>query len=706
MSTSRACCCDASVNVCTKGIIGKTSDPDDWCCRTGEEKVVLKVERNAFTLSSSTPCGEAPEDPCVPDPYQCTSRRVCPGDAPLINIYDCIGQKTFVDRSYSTWLPPRCDQAGQLGGVFAGVWKGKCYTVAPTNAKCCEGAFTGSDPPTPFDYTYTEDAGSSSCSATCQLGYLDFYRQIASNASLGQQLARPLSPGQKVKSDDDTPEHDWALDIVSWDPNDNGASESPSWIYRSRIFKHYDKDGAEITGTTGLKKHWLCETLVAMVHCEVWFQSSECSDVPAPPGDVTNWGCRVPKWVIQGFSGKPVFSWALWQNTSLTSTEKSDIASHIYPDGTNYESPMSDSLAAKLASSGVVEMGDFHDTFSSPPNKPVKVKIPETIYEPVDDATETSVDAGDVFGSTTHFYFWGKPGGWTWACSGAGGTGTIDKLPQIPRRYSPTCDVAALFPGDSPLGTGGDSMGHNRSDCFTAAPIPQSGCATSSNFGDCDPPIFPLFLTCDPSIGDICSADWAKPSCDGLHVTWVGYNAAANGLASTEFADCTTSNHAYFFVMDDLAETETSAGGISSCSPLSDPVANTEIETETRHYPPVGLTIAHGSGTGNFCACANALNTHSGPSTSPSANFRPCDSPPSVYSACQEEHSITCVDKDRIGEWMADEDSYPCSLKRGACCIALSGDCHDGLTKAQCANLGGTWYEDTDCGEGPPYALC
>lgn len=275
-----------------------------------------------------------------------------------------------------------------------------------------------------------------------------------------------------------------------------GVSDQTS----TRFYKHY---GVNASGQVVLPVYVrLPVAVIAVFHREHWYKRySNSLDLSDRDGgsdiDRDAARCMSPLWWAFGCTG-------VW----ITSGEvKSSTLDAQFGAGTadavlikvNAGDPVPEAWLDHLESEGL--LGPVKDWESS--GKLIKKEL---VYY-------------NAFGSnpqTTTEYFFGRPGGWTYICSGVTETDLQtyldDYWPQIPRRSTTNCTV---------LGA---------SDCFTSAPIPGNNCVSCDTFaaystglpsgcdhcsgsmGDCDPP---LLSSCG-SDGLTCFGDLAVSSCVGV----------------------------------------------------------------------------------------------------------------------------------------------------------------------------------------------
>ena len=201
---------------------------------------------------------------------------------------------------------------------------------------------------------------------------------------------------------------------------------------------------------------------------------------------------RTPKWWVYACTGQPVFTWELYELSSLTTAEADAILLAVAAG-----EPLPAASMQKLEDDGILaKPQDWGDAQGRPIKKTMRYST----------------------GFEQTRYFWGATGGWSFACQDFSATPAASLSqywPQIPLKYS----MSANFGGS----------------CLTGAPIPGNNCACQSSGGPCDSCQSPAPAGCMPFPAPACGSgnpphpcdvDVVIGNCKGVRMQYAAYQLA------------------------------------------------------------------------------------------------------------------------------------------------------------------------------------
>ena len=522
MSLLFSYCCCGSTGECFFGhaATGDIGDDYGWCSHKFADELYLRIPRPAFETES---VGIYTGDLCSCTALGDFSQYSTGTGANAIEVR----YSHFEDNSrLYNWkhynpatLVPECSN--------------NCYGYVPDDANCC------------LDQTNSRPCQSEYLLPTQGAGYM-------SKGQRDQIQGLPLNKKVSfsfVKSTKDFGDgYRWWDNVADYE---TGAGEDRFTDYR------WSSQSQSWTTSTRTLVH----TMLMVVHKTKWWQRyfnsihpNDCIPADCETGTVAS--CRTPEYWDFECAGFPIFTWEVFNATSITTLEKQQ----LFEDFGNGD-PLDQSVMDRL----VAEIGCEPQDHG------------RTAGEPIHRVLETST------GATSDHYAFAREGGWLSVCYQQD---TAGKFPQWTTGYSNTCDF------------GGDDS------CFTAAPIPQQTTCSASTFcagtSPCDGAPAGcgiLYTSCGLNNAPLgCAIDSAIGDCSGI---WFAFNQYCNTLPDATYSNpytCCVHNEAFLCVVPD-------GNSICDCSTLP--------QSGNLHPIPPNVSSSYRNGTSpSTPSCCGGLGTY------------------------------------------------------------------------------------------------
>ena len=457
--THRNCCCS------TGCFYGHEVSSGGYCFHTKSERLEYRCPRPEYTfgelLQTYSQINGQPPCPCLNDVY--LSQTMCPASPDIVCRYEHFNytnpNETYVYyyKQPSDLLYPPCENV--------------CCGFANDSICCASGGTSRS-----CSKRYRLFTGGK-CSP--------FQEQVIKTGSVPT-----LQPSPAVGCDYG-PSFKWLDGVANF--------RAPFGLQ----FNHYQLLNGAIVQTT---KNHLVQTMAFLVFPTKWymrgntpgggarvgFNSLSQTDNPAATAtDNAAADNRTPKWWVYACTGQPVYTWEIYELSSLTTTEADEMIEAVAAGR-----PLNPNSMQKLENDGIIATPqDWGDAQGRPVKKTIRYST----------------------GFEQTAYFYGATGGWNFVCQDFSATPvqTIEEFwPQIAFGHSISSDF-----GDA---------------CLTAAPIPGNGCFCESEGGNCnscDSPPVGCFPNPSPTCGSgnppkPCVVDVITGNCKGLRFQNATYQLA------------------------------------------------------------------------------------------------------------------------------------------------------------------------------------